>query len=87
MSGVLGQEIALANGRVLSIRTEYVHPPIPDRRCDWQAVDDRTYEGGDLIGWGETEQQAIADLVEQICNEEDVCRPGCKACAKEAARG
>jgi hypothetical protein len=81
------QSVTLSNGRVLSVKTNHVRPPVPFRNCDWNAVDDRTYEGGDLIGWGETEQQAIDDLLEQICNEEDVCLPGCKWCAKEAARG
>lgn len=47
------------------IRTEYVHPPIPDRSNDWSAVFDG-YEGGDPIGWGATEKEAIQDLIEQV---------------------
>jgi len=45
------------------IVTSYVKPPIPIRGMDWQA----TYEGyddGDVIGNGETEQEAIEDLKE-----------------------
>lgn len=80
-------EVTLPNGRVLSVKTNHACPPLPYRDCDWTAVDDRTYEGGDLIGWGETEQKAIADLLEQICNEEDVCLPDCPTCAKAKARG
>ncbi len=54
----------------MKIRTEYVYPPIPDRRFDWSAVDDDTYDGpGCKIGWGATEKAAIEDLMEQI--EED----------------
>jgi hypothetical protein len=50
----------------MKIRTEYVFPPIPDRRWDWSAVDDDTYESGCPIGTGPTEKAAIADLLEQI---------------------
>lgn len=48
------------------IRTEYVWPPIPDRRFDWSAVTDN-YDGeGSPIGWGRTEDEAIEDLVAEI---------------------
>jgi hypothetical protein len=51
----------------MKIRTEYVFPPIPDRRFDWSAVDDDTCDGpGYPIGTGPTEAAAIADLLEQI---------------------
>lgn len=51
----------------MKISTEYVYPPIPDRRFDWCATDDDTYDGaGSPIGWGSTEQEAIADLLEQL---------------------
>jgi hypothetical protein len=40
-------------------------PPIPDRRYDWSAVTD-DYEPGHPVGHGETEEAAIADLVEQL---------------------
>jgi hypothetical protein len=45
------------------IITEYVHPPIPMRCNDWRA----TREGDDedyIVGWGATEDEAIADLLE-----------------------
>ena len=45
------------------IITEYVNPPIPNRNCDWSAVYEG-YEPGDKIGWGETEEEAIAELEE-----------------------
>lgn len=57
------------------IVTTFVHPPIPDRRFDWCAVRDG-YEGptffsdgsieshGDPAGYGRTEAEAIADLIE-----------------------
>lgn len=51
----------------MKIRTECVYPPIPNRNFDWSAVDDDTYDGpGSLIGWGPTEEAAVADLMEQI---------------------
>jgi hypothetical protein len=54
----------------MNIRTWYEHPPIPDRRFDWGAVDDDTYEPGMPIGWGETESEAVADLLEQLLEAE-----------------
>jgi hypothetical protein len=55
---------------VMKIRTKNVFPPIPSRDFDWCAYDDNTYGGGpgEPIGWGETEQAAIADLVEKLEN-------------------
>jgi hypothetical protein len=47
------------------IVTKYDPPSIPVRCFDWTAVTD-DYEPGDLIGYGYTEAQAIADLREQI---------------------
>jgi len=47
------------------IVTEYKCPPIPSRYFDWQAVF-HDYEEGCPIGYGETEQKAIDDLLEQI---------------------
>ena len=54
----------------MKIRTEHVFPPIPMRQFDWMAYDDDTYCGcGEcrcLTGHGSTEQEAIADLMEQM---------------------
>jgi hypothetical protein len=59
----------------IKVRTSFEYPPIPIRDMDWSAVDDSTYdadcdEDGFFstcpIGRGETEQEAIADLLEQI---------------------
>jgi hypothetical protein len=47
---------------VSDIITEYVHPPIPDRRFDWAAYRDG-WEPGAPRGEGPTEQAAIADLL------------------------
>lgn len=44
------------------IITRFVCPPIPVRNCDWQATRD-SYEAGDPIGHGPTEQAAIEDLL------------------------
>jgi hypothetical protein len=46
----------------MNIRTELACPP-----SHWTAIDDDTYDGpGSPIGSGRTEQEAIADLLEQI---------------------
>jgi hypothetical protein len=51
----------------MHIKTSFVYPPIPIRNFDWSAVDASTYDGeGSPIGYGETEQEAIADLLQQI---------------------
>lgn len=63
----------------MKITTTYVYPPIPDRRWDWSAVDDNTYEPGGYIGQGPTEAAAIADLFGQMLdNDEDIspCQRG-----------
>ena len=49
----------------LDIHTNFDFPPIPDRRFDWSAVTGN-YEGGDPIGRGASEDEAIADLMAQI---------------------
>lgn len=49
----------------MKIVTSYWAKPIPYRHADWSAVTDN-YEGGDPIGYGKTEAEAIADLTEQL---------------------
>lgn len=48
-----------------TIVTEYIYPPIPTRTMDWRATLD-DYEPGARMGWGATEQAAIADLLEAL---------------------
>ena len=56
----------------MKIRTLFIFPPIPDRRWDWSAVDEDTYDGAEdsttrnQIGYGPTELDAISDLLEKI---------------------
>lgn len=51
----------------MTIKTHYDPPPIPDRRSDWTAYDDDTYDGpGSCLGRGATEQEAVDDLIEQM---------------------
>lgn len=45
--------------------TQYWKKPIPFRLYDWEATTSN-YEAGDPIGFGATEQAAIADLCEQL---------------------
>ena len=50
---------------MLEIVTDNWPKPIPDRRFDWAAATDN-YEPGDPIGYGRTEAEAVADLLEQL---------------------
>ena len=47
------------------ITTSYDPKPIPVRDFDWIATDDN-YEPGCPIGYGKTETEAVADLLEQL---------------------
>lgn len=51
------------------IDTRYDHPPIPIRSRDWSATTEY-YAPGGPIGHGATEEEAIADLKQQIDDEE-----------------
>lgn len=57
----------------MKIKTHYDPPPIPVRTFDWSAYDDDTYSGdeGQPLGRGRTEEEAIADLLQQIEGETD----------------
>lgn len=57
----------IINGR--KINTHHGRPPIPTTAYDWSATED-SYEPGDLIGYGSTEQSAIGDLLQQIEDDE-----------------
>ena len=54
----------------MKIKTNFEYPPIPIRDFDWSAIDDDTYDGAEdshcPIGWGRTEEEAIADLMQQL---------------------
>jgi hypothetical protein len=55
----------------MKVKTNYILPPIPDRRFDWDAIDDDTYDGpGSAHGHGATEKEAIVDLLCQLCENE-----------------
>lgn len=54
----------------MKIRTHYDPPPIPMRDFDWSAIDADTYDYTEPIGYGRTEDEAIADLLSQIEDEE-----------------
>ncbi len=55
-----------------SIVTHYDPKPIPDRRFDWIAYDESTYDGAEdssnrhQIGYGRTKAEAVADLNEKL---------------------
>jgi hypothetical protein len=49
------------------IVTDFWMKPGPSDQFDWSAVDDNTYDGpGCPIGYGATEAEAVADLLEQL---------------------
>ncbi len=56
-----------------AITTNFVYPPVPYRDQDWSATVDG-YEPGEAIGRGATERAAIADLLEQL-EEDDLPLP------------
>jgi hypothetical protein len=45
----------------IEIITTHMYPPIPIRDYDWMSYRDGDEEG--IIGWGETKQEAIDDLL------------------------
>lgn len=54
------------------MRTEFVCPPIPIRQFDWSAFDDddcMCSECHPIVGYGATEQEAIADYREQVAEK------------------
>lgn len=53
----------------MTIKTFFENPPIPVHNLDWSAWDDDTFDEDSLIGHGETEIEAIKDLIEQIENK------------------
>jgi len=58
----------------MKIKTEYWPKPIPTNKFDWSAIDEATYDGpGCPMGTGATEQEAIADLLEQLKEKSFSC--------------
>lgn len=65
----------VATKQVIHLDTEFVYPPVPWRGDDWSAIDSNTFDAdwnGESyvsscpIGHGETEAEAIQDLLEQL---------------------
>jgi len=57
----------------MKIRTEYDPKPVPTSQFDWSAWDEDSYDGAPdagprarLVGYGPTQDAAIADLLEQM---------------------
>ena len=57
------QKLLIANYKIMII-TRKINPPIPSRKFDWEATKSN-YDEGDPIGYGETEIEAIQDLINQ----------------------
>lgn len=60
----------------MKIKTHFNYPPILDRRFDWIAVDDDTYDYDSPIGYGATEQEAIDDQLEDATDDGALPFPG-----------
>ena len=54
-----------------TIITSHVYPPIPCRNFDWSAHVDELGADCSPCGHGATEADAIANLIEQLEDEED----------------
>ena len=50
----------------LKIATSYANSPIPTRSFDWVAYVDNWGDDGPHYGYGETEHEAIAELLETL---------------------
>lgn len=48
-----------------NIVTDFVYPPIPSRNFDWVAYIDGQEEEG-FYGYGETEREAVNELLEML---------------------
>jgi hypothetical protein len=59
----------------MRVKTHYQLTPLPYRGFDWSAYDDETYEGNGPVGYGATEEQAIADLMDQLEDAEQCPEP------------
>lgn len=60
-----------AKGGGVKILTHFVYPPIPYRSFDWSAAFDG-YEPDGLIGYGQTELEAVKDLMGEAENHEQI---------------
>jgi hypothetical protein len=55
---------------IRDIELSFIHPPIPDRNCDWQASR-KGWDLGDPLGHGRTPIVALADLLEKEMDVEE----------------
>lgn len=62
----------------MKIAVFYDPPPIPSRNCDYRAYDVDNYEPGMPIGYGATEEEALADLQDRLAEAEDSASADCE---------
>lgn len=58
----------------IKLSTTHVFPPIPIRQFDWEAMDYEAFccpECSYIVGRGATENEALADAIEQYLDELD----------------
>ena len=58
-------------GRLVSVSTQYIHPPIPSRDHDWCAWYSADQRDQPDYGWGATAEDAIQDLVDSYEDPEE----------------
>jgi hypothetical protein len=49
-----------------TVATKFDNPPVPFRGWDWSAWIEEELDLGSMVGRGETEMDAITDLLEQM---------------------
>jgi len=54
-----------------TIETQFIYPPIPDRSYDWLAQFSFHNAEDELHGVGETESDAVLDLLTKAVDEDD----------------
>lgn len=85
LSADLSERARVAAADRGAIKFSFVHPPIPIRRFDWFAHfdnDEPNDQGNMLHGYGATQAEALADLLD---NYEDTLPPThCSSCRKAA---
>jgi hypothetical protein len=59
---------------IYDINITFVHPPIPERHFDYRATRSN-YEPGLPMGYGRTPLAALADLMDQEFDAEEVTPP------------
>ena len=64
------QLVDIGGGRLVSVTTEHIYPPIPYRGSDWCAHYSNDDNEAPDYGWGRTAEDAIEDLIQSYDYED-----------------